>query len=217
MNVGQRGPRRVAGARRVRNVGEPTVRAGLMVTDIVTTLFDISACSENRPSGAGVADEEDLVELAVESALRERFLGEATLRDEIFGAPHQRPGRRHLARLLTRRPVGAPPTESYLETRGLQLVRAAGLPEPQRQVEIFDSDGNFVGRVDFLVNGTAIEFDGREHHDRSESFARDRARWNALLALGLRPLVFTFDDVVRAPRRTMARLQQVDQFATDHR
>lgn len=43
------------------------------------------------------------------------------------------PGPPALRLVLDRRPTDAPPTESELETRFLQVLRAAGIPEPVRQ------------------------------------------------------------------------------------
>ena len=215
VNVCQGGPRGIAEARRVRNVGEPCERAGLPVADIVTTLFDLGAAPRvrtRRTRKLRSIDQNDLIELAVESAFRAGLIDDATLRNVVRAAPRQGPGRPLLTEVLARRPVGAPPTESYLETRGLQLMRSAGLPEPLRQVEITDSNGRFIARVDFLIGDVVVEFDGREHHDRSTSFGRDRTRWTALQSLGWRPLVFTFDDVERIPEATVTRLRQTLQL-----
>ena len=51
-----------------------------------------------------------------------------------------------LVEVLARR-SDQPPTESYLETRVVQVLRDAGLPTFDRQVELADEEG-FIGRVD---------------------------------------------------------------------
>lgn len=84
--------------------------------------------------------------------------------------------------MLARRPDGAPPTESYLETRFVHMLRRAGLAAPEGQLEIRDATGGLIGRVDFRRDNILIERDGREYHDRSESFVKDRDRWTRLQA-----------------------------------
>jgi hypothetical protein len=43
--------------------------------------------------------------------------------------------------------------ESPLELRLLKAIRAAGLPEPQKQHEVFDSRGRLLTRADFARRG----------------------------------------------------------------
>jgi hypothetical protein len=76
----------------------------------------------------------------------------------IAGAPRIR-------RVLALRPMGAPPTESLLETLAVQMARATeGVPEPTRQ-HVVEDEGEFVARVDLSWPdiGAFHELDG-EHH-----------------------------------------------------
>ena len=59
--------------------------------------------------------------------------------------------------------IAAPASE--LEERFVELVRAAGLPDPVRQLDVGDGQG-WIGRVDFAYPhvGLLIELDGRQHH-----------------------------------------------------
>jgi very-short-patch-repair endonuclease/predicted transcriptional regulator of viral defense system len=93
----------------------------------------------------------------------------------------------------------APATE--LERRFVELTHRHGLPDPRRQVDVGDSD-RWIGRVDFLY-GTdlVIEVDSAEHHTSLLDRAADAARDDALDESGRRVLRFTWDDVVRRPRR----------------
>jgi very-short-patch-repair endonuclease len=123
--------------------------------------------------------EDDVLERALESALR---------------------------RVLDRRPPAAAATDSELETRFLQLVRDAGLPQPQRQYEVRDGTG-FIARIDFAYRDRrlAIELDGfGPHADRVE---RDRTRQNPLVLLGWTILRLTWADVVEGPASVVSVLR----------
>lgn len=79
--------------------------------------------------------------------------------------------------------VGA---ESFRETRLRLACRRAGLPEPLLNVELFDSSGAFIARIDQLYRefGVAAEYDGRQHALDPAQFARDADRWDAIRAAG---------------------------------
>jgi very-short-patch-repair endonuclease len=137
----------------------------------------------------------------MESALRSGLVSEVELASAVAVRRALRPGADLLAACLTRRPAGAPATESYLETRGVQLLRRAGLPTGRRQVEVRDDRGAFVARVDLLLEDRlVVAFDGREHHARAASFGPDRARWDRIAATGLTIVMFTAEQVERQPR-----------------
>lgn len=88
--------------------------------------------------------------------------------------------------------------ESVLETRFLQLVRSAGLPEPVPQFRIGLGDGP-AARLDFAYPScrVAIELDGAAFHSGDAAQQRDRRRDNGLGAAGWRVLRFDWDDVTR--------------------
>jgi hypothetical protein len=201
----------VASGRRSPNVRrspllEPAEhRHGLPVTSIGQTLLDLGyQLDEQRvrrgDRHGGWLSAADRVELATESALRRRLVTEDQLAALMGTASPRRGGWAVLHGVLGRRPLGAPPTESYLETRGIQVLRHAGLPTGERQVEIYD-DGTFVARVDLqLSERVLVEFDGRAFHDRDpDDTARDRRRWTTLTTLGYEVAVFTFEDVEFQP------------------
>ena len=162
-------------------------RRSLRVTSLRRTVIDLAA----------VVDD-DTLELVVESAFR---------RDRHLEFDHmaRTSGAARLRRVLARRPPGAPPTESELETRYLQLIRGAGLPPPVRQHTVFDEGGRCVGRLDVCWPevGLWVELDGRATHTRAPALLSDRHRQNQLAdRLQWLPLRFTWDDVVSRPRRT---------------
>ena len=173
-----------------RGVVPPTdvVRCGpLRVTSLRRTVLDLAADSDD-----------DTLELVIESALRrDRGL-------ELDPAPGLR-GRERLRRVLARRPAGAPPTESELETRYLQVIRTANVPPPVRQHRVLDSRGRCLGRLDVCWPdvGLWVELDGRGSHDRPAALLSDRHRQNELAnLLQWLPLRFTWDDVVERPGAT---------------
>ena len=143
----------------------------------------------------------DHVEMMLESALR---LGHMTLADfELLAATKGWKGVRRLRRVLERRPPGAAPTGSELETRYVQLVRVLGLPDPQRQYAVV-LNGEVIAVLDLCWPevGLFVELDGGVH-DRLEALRRDRQRQNDVVRiLGWRPLRFTWTDVVVHPVTT---------------
>ena len=99
-----------------------------------------------------------------------------------------------------RRIVGfaEPLTESPMESHLRMLLMLAGLPRPQAQVSLHDSDRRFLGRPDLYYpdHRLGIEYDGGIHRT---SLAEDNRRQNKLLAAGFRLLRFTAGDVLQNP------------------
>lgn len=110
--------------------------------------------------------DDDVWEQALESALfkKQVELGEVeALLPTLAKMRHHGVGR--MRRVLARRPLGAAPTESLLETLMVQVARLVpGLPPPVRQY-VLDDDGRFVARIDLLWPdlGIFIELDGEGH------------------------------------------------------
>jgi very-short-patch-repair endonuclease len=93
-----------------------------------------------------------------------------------------------------------------LEHRFLELVHAAGLPDPQTNVKVRTRRRGY--EVDCLWpdQRVAVEFDGRAAHARAAAFEEDRARDSALTATGLRPLRFTWRRVTGEAEDVLAEL-----------
>ena len=140
----------------------------------------------------------DGVEVALESALRRGLVTIESLREAMMGPSGRTEGAPVLRAALARRPIGAPPTGSFLETQFVQTERNAHLPPMQRQVEIRDDRGNLVGRVDFgeVDLRLAVECDGNEFHG-PEQLEADRRRQNAIELLGWRFARFTYSQIMR--------------------
>ena len=165
---------------------EVVLTGGLRHTSPLRTLRDL----------ADVLDE-DTLELAVESVLRRGMSTESELT-----ARASRRGR--LYAVLARRPPGAPPAGSELETRFIQITRRPSIPPWRRQWPLIQ-DGLVLAYLDLCLPelGLFVELDGRWAHSKPTAIFVDRHRQNRIVRmLGWRPLRFTWDDVVRRPITT---------------
>ncbi|HET9690705.1 MAG TPA: DUF559 domain-containing protein [Acidimicrobiales bacterium] len=147
-------------------------------------------------AGLGRSTRADLVERAMESALRRRLTTEQALRSPAL--THRRRGGAVLREVMARRPVGAPPTGSDAETRFLQVVRAGGLPVPDRQVEIVANGTAFHADFGWRDHGVATEVDSRRWHGATAA-ERDARRQNEITVCGWMVIRVTWHDVVFTP------------------
>lgn len=87
------------------------------------------------------------------------------------------------------------PGESLLRLRCIELGRV-----PVPQVELRDASGHLVARVDLVVDDVVLEFDGAvkyEGADGREELVREKAREDAIRALGYRVIRVTWRDLFR--------------------
>jgi very-short-patch-repair endonuclease len=146
------------------------------------------------------------------SAQRLRTLLEATLRQEVFDLTSieatiaRNPGRHGIAPLteaLTHLADEAPWTQSELERAMLELIRDAGLPEPQVNVVV---DGDV---VDFFWprHNVIVEVDGWDTHRSHAAFTADRRRDANHTTAGRRRVArFVHDDVAHRAATVSAQL-----------
>ena len=124
---------------------------------------------------------------------------------ELWRHGHSAAGRPGSARLrdLAR---FAEPAESPMETRLRWLLLQAGLPRPQVQVDLRDSNGRFLGRADlyYPAGRLIIEFDGGNHRDR---LVGDDRRQNLLVGSGHQVLRFTTADLKARPDVVVAQVR----------
>jgi hypothetical protein len=163
---------------------------GMLVTSVRQTLVDLCAVVEP-----------DIVERAAESALRMGLVTEAELRefaDRWAFARHGAPG---LRAVLRRRPLGAPPTGSDLETMCLQAWRIGNVRAPERQFPVIDEVGELVATSDFGFPPRlfVVETDGLATHKTREQQQYDLNRQNRISDAGHHLRRFTYDDVTRRP------------------
>jgi very-short-patch-repair endonuclease len=157
----------------------PIVVDSIPVTPVARTLLDLGA----------------VVPFLVEDATRDAVARRLTTWPELFSTlvSHSRKGRRGCGplRAVLDEHYGDK-TESNLERRFLRLVRAAGLPEPQQQVDAFD-DAGFIMRIDFAFPELkiAIEIDSVLYHATDAAFEDDPVKRNRLGLAGWLVLSFT--------------------------
>jgi hypothetical protein len=156
-----------------------TVVDGIPTTTVARTLFDLGAVYRLG-----------MIELALENAIRRGLVTEEELDRTIRRLSRQgRPGGPKLRQLLGALDPERRPTDSEMEVLTLQAIRAAGLPEPVTQHEVW-AGGRFVGRVDLAYPDAriAIEYDSDEHHTGRLATRRDRARRHDLITAGWLPI-----------------------------
>ena len=158
-----------------------TVVDAIPVTTPGRTLVDLAGCVNA-----------DVLEEALDDALRRRLVSLACMRWQLRESGGRR-GIGVLAKMVCACDGGVP--ESSLETRLLRALRAAGLPKPAVQYRI----GRY--RVDFAYVDArvAIECDGYRYHSGRRAFDDDRARQNALTAMGWRVLRVTWPQLRDRP------------------
>jgi very-short-patch-repair endonuclease len=166
-------------------------RCSIPLTTVERTLVDLGAV------GSPI-----VVEMALDNALRRGLVTYRSvfkLLDRI-GA-QGRNGVGVLRQILRERDLTRQATESPKETELLRLLRAAGLPTPVPQFEIYDS-GRFLGRVDFAYPGAriAIEYNSKAHHVGGVEMENDSARQNRLVGAGWTVLIATQRDLNRGGR-----------------
>ena len=114
-------------------------------------------------------------------------------------------GRAGVRRLSTLAVLAAP-AESPMETRLRWLLIQAGLPRPEVQRDLLDSEERFVARAD-LYYPTArlvLEYDGGNHRDR---LVKNDHHQNLLINAGYRLLRFTAADVHIRPDIVVAQVR----------
>ena len=166
---------------------------GIPCTDGLQTLIDLAD-----------AVDDSVWEQALECVLRRRW---ATVEQVTEAARGCGAGAQRMRRVLSQRPMGAPPTESLLETRMVQLARRVpGLPPPVRQYEVRDRSGHVRARLDLAWPdlGMFVELDGQHHRDQPVADARRETEVVALT--GWLCSRFTWDDVHRRPHTSIGRL-----------
>jgi very-short-patch-repair endonuclease len=164
---------------------------GIPVTDPISTLVDLAACT-------GL----DRLERAINDADRLDLIDPESLRAALDATP-PRPGVGHLRSLLDSHTFA--PTDSVLERRFLRLACDAGLPRPGTQVMV----NGF--RVDFYWPdlGLVVETDGLRYHRTPAQQKKDHLRDQAHTASGLTALRFTAAQVRYEPDQVRKTLTAV--------
>ena len=171
---------------KVLDARDITIVDAIPVTTVERTLLDLGAVRHPLT-----------VERAVETALRRDLTTLPDLRATVRRLGRKgRNGAGVLRRILDERDPDRRLTESEMEMRMLQVLRANGLPEPVVQHEI-RHQGRFIARVDaaYPEFRIALEYESFAWHTGKEALARDSARRNALVGAGWLPISVTWDDL----------------------
>ena len=168
------------------DVRDVTVIDAIPVTTIERTLLDLGAVRHPLT-----------VERAVETALRMQLTTLPALRATVRRLGRQgRNGAGVLRRILDERDPDQRLTESAMEMRMRQVLRANGLPLPVVQFEIW-YQGRFVARVDAAYPDLriALEYESFEWHMGKAAHIRDNARRNAIVGANWAPISVTWEDL----------------------
>ena len=94
-----------------------------------------------------------------------------------------------------------------LEVRATQVLRAAGVEAPERQIAISALGDSYRVDLGWRHRRVLLECHGRDPHDDPAAFARDFDRLSAIAAVtGHSILVTTWNETVRTPERLVAKV-----------
>ncbi len=142
----------------------------------------------------------------LDAALRS---GTVTVFDLIRAAEAQH-GRRGIVHVRELIPLARPEAESPMESEARLAMHDGGLPEPELQYEVIDTQGR-VWRLDFAWPdaGVGVEYEGFDWHSTPEQLRHDRVKRAALLDIGWVVLSITADDVRRTPWEMNRRIEEL--------
>jgi very-short-patch-repair endonuclease len=166
---------------------DATHRLGIPVTSPARTLLDLAATLTQRDLSRAI-DEARVLRLVTDRSL-----------DEQFSRYPAHRGTRALKNATTPEPKL---TRSEAERRLLELVRAAGLPEPKTNARLAGHEVDFLWPAHRLV----VEVDGYTFHSKRSSFERDRRRDAALTLAGYRVIRITWRQITEEPELVIATL-----------
>jgi very-short-patch-repair endonuclease len=171
---------------------DTTHHQGIPVTTVHRTLLDLAATA--RPSE---------LERALAQSERLQLYDHRAIQATIARNNGHR-GTHVLAQATTRKPRW---TKNEWEAEFLDLIRKAGLPEPETN-EAFHVEGHGLCEPDYHwpQHRVIVETDGFETHGTRAAFHADRAKDAVLTASGYRVLRFTRDD---DPELAITRLSAV--------
>jgi hypothetical protein len=165
-----------------------TRRDGIPVVTLPRLCFELAPVLR-RPRLTRAIDEAQLLGMSVDALA------------EVVGslAKRGRPGSAAMREEVEVRGDGYVPPESELEALGLEVLRAGGLPDPVRQLEV--GGERWIGRVDAAYPWAklVIEFDGRRHWQALLDAQADRRRDAELVAAGWRVIRITWQMLVDDP------------------
>ena len=166
---------------------DATCHQGIPVTSPARTLLDLATQATRRELARAI-EEAQVLNLITEHSLNEQFA--------------RYPNHRGIAAVRRATPSAPRLTRSEAERRLLELVRAAGLPEPETNVRVAGHEVDFYWRDHALV----VEVDGYAFHASRAAFERDRRRDAALRAHGIDSMRVSWTQIVDEPLALVALL-----------
>jgi very-short-patch-repair endonuclease len=158
-------------------------REGIPVTSVARTLLDLAVVVDART-----------LQRAYERAEELRLLDVEAVR-VVLDRAGRRPGAPALRALVAYDPAAAAQARSEIERAFLDLVREAGLPEPQVNVDVEGYEVDCWWPRANLV----VELDGYEFHRDRAAFERDREKIAALRLAGREVLPLTHRKLTERP------------------
>lgn len=164
-------------------------REGLRLTSPARTIYDLASTEPLRQ-----------VEQALEEAIVRRITSELEIRlvMERYG---NRPGSAAIRTILESQ-QGSGFTRSAAERALLELITAAGLPSPEKNVRMGALVVDFLWRAEHVV----AEVDGYQFHGHRAAFERDRRRDQKLRAAGFTVIRITWRALQAEPFGVVADL-----------
>lgn len=163
-----------------------SMAAGMRVTTVVRTLFDLAAVTSTGR-----------LAVAIEDA---HIVGQCRLEElQAFYDGLRRRGKRgmkKLGKILADRGPGYVPSQSWLQRRMLKVLADAGLPKPKVEAQLpWRADRE--SRCDALYERERVllEADGRRWHVRVDQMAEDRRRDREAQNHGYRPYRFVYHEL----------------------
>jgi very-short-patch-repair endonuclease len=195
------------------DVEETTTSSGLRVTPLraLAGVEEVRGLRTLPVADAVVTAASRRVETGVVAGDAALHRGQCTLEEVMDAVERLRPGLRGRARLTRAVSLLDPLAESPGESRTRLVLSALGLPV-RSQAVIRDRLGEFVARVDFLVDERVVlEFDGAVKYGGDtghEALVAEKVREDRLRALGYLVIRVTWDELAD-PQRLLRRIRAV--------
>ena len=174
-----------------RQPGVAVRRQLIDAADVVKRRGVLTTCASRTALDLAAGGSTDLLD----AMLREGWFDAAALRAALDRGTHRRGWRaaRDAVEQCATRPFSA--AERLLH----RVLIAAGVTGWVANQSILIGEQRVMPDLLFAEERLVIEIDGREHHSSRESFERDRARQNLLVAAGYRVLRFTWAQLTSDP------------------
>ena len=170
------------------DLADATTWRGIPITTVQRTLVDLAA----------VLEEDQLARAVHEADVRHHTTPKQV--EQVLSARHNWPGARKLRRVIWGE---VPVTLSRLESRFLDVLRNASLPQPEVNRRV---DGGYVD-CRWPEHHLTVELDSYRFHNSRHAWEQDRRREREAHARGDDFRRYTYGDVTEDPRLMLAELR----------